>query len=98
MSKTQGALHYTQQQGNSIANISSTYYVKVSLCFCFFLYEKRIRFRSRLFWTDWDRNGPRIETSSLDGSDRTILVEDAVEMPNTLTVDRENNRLVKKFH
>ena len=25
---------------------------------------------SRLFWTDWDRSYPRIETSNLDGSNR----------------------------
>ena len=30
---------------------------------------------SRLFWTDWDRNYPRIETSNLDGSNRYPITE-----------------------
>lgn len=49
-----------------------------------------------LFWTDWDKNTPRIERSSMDGTDRIILsnlTEIRGRWPNGLTVDNTNNRI-----
>ena len=48
---------------------------------------------SRLFWSDWDRSYPRIEVSNLDGSDRAILVDSGLIMPNSLVVDTTENQL-----
>ena len=48
---------------------------------------------SRLFWTDWDRDGPRIEACNLDGTDRIIFVDALLEMPNSLAVDFKHNKL-----
>ena len=48
---------------------------------------------SRLFWSDWDRLYPRIEASNLDGSDRAVLVDSHIIMPNSLVVDVVSNEL-----
>ena len=48
---------------------------------------------SRLFWSDWDRLYPRIEASNLDGSDRAVLVDSHIIMPNSLVVDVVANEL-----
>ena len=48
---------------------------------------------SRLFWSDWDRSYPRIEASNLDGSDRAVLVDSGIIMPNSLVVDMAENQL-----
>ena len=37
---------------------------------------------SRLFWTDWDRNYPRIETSTLDGSNRYFNTGNQIILKN----------------
>ena len=50
---------------------------------------------SRLFWTDWDRKHARIESAFLDGSDRTILVDAQVGMPNALAIG--NGQLFLNF-
>ncbi len=47
----------------------------------------------RLFWSDWDRRRPRIETSNLDGSGRSVLVDSLLGMPNALTVDLRADEL-----
>ena len=39
-----------------------------------------------MYWTDWGKH-PKIERAALDGSDRTILVNDSVAWPNGLTID-----------
>jgi sugar lactone lactonase YvrE len=52
-----------------------------------------VSYFSRLFWTDWNKDGPKIESSSLDGSDRTTLVDAMLGMPNSLTLDYERNLL-----
>ena len=28
----------------------------------------------RMFWTDWDRYGPKIEAANLDGTDRMVAL------------------------
>ena len=39
-----------------------------------------------MYWTDWGKY-PKIERAALDGSHRTILVNDSVAWPNGLTID-----------
>lgn len=46
-----------------------------------------------LYWSDWNRDGPKIERSGLDGSDRTVLVQDGLGLPNALTFDPQSRRL-----
>uniref|UniRef100_A0A7N8WWF6 Nidogen 1b n=1 Tax=Mastacembelus armatus TaxID=205130 RepID=A0A7N8WWF6_9TELE len=47
----------------------------------------------RLYWADWDRDGPKIETSNMDGTDRSVLVKDDLGLPNGLTFDHEKQQL-----
>ena len=61
--------------------LSSIYFIRYHLSF------------SRLFWSDWDRLYPRIEASNLDGSDRAVLVDSHIIMPNSLVVDVVANEL-----
>ncbi|KAK7069005.1 Calcium ion binding [Halocaridina rubra] len=46
-----------------------------------------------LFWSDWNREGPKIEVSGLDGSRRRKLVERDVLLPNSLAVDYDTETL-----
>ena len=48
---------------------------------------------SRLFFTDWERGYPRIESANLDGSDRRIFVDAYMGMPNALAMDFQNYQL-----
>ncbi|KAL5241702.1 hypothetical protein ACI65C_009112 [Semiaphis heraclei] len=44
--------------------------------------------RRKLFWSDWNRNSPKIEWSDLDGSQREIFVQGPnVKLPNSIAVD-----------
>lgn len=56
-----------------------------------FLYS--IDLHSNLYWTDWNREGPKIEMSTLNGRDRKILVNQHLALPNALTFDRVNKQL-----
>ncbi|KAF1394424.1 hypothetical protein PFLUV_G00000130, partial [Perca fluviatilis] len=47
----------------------------------------------RLYWADWNRDGPKIEMSNMDGTDRTVLVKDDLGLPNGLTFDLEDQQL-----
>uniref|UniRef100_A0A8C6TD52 Nidogen 1b n=1 Tax=Neogobius melanostomus TaxID=47308 RepID=A0A8C6TD52_9GOBI len=47
----------------------------------------------RIFWTDWNRDGPKIEMSNMDGSERTVLVRDDLALPNGLSYDHESRLL-----
>uniref|UniRef100_A0A4W6DIF0 Nidogen 1 n=1 Tax=Lates calcarifer TaxID=8187 RepID=A0A4W6DIF0_LATCA len=47
----------------------------------------------RLFWADWNRDGPKIEMSNMDGTERTVLVKDDLGLPNGLTFDPDNQQL-----
>ena len=40
-----------------------------------------------MFWTDWDRYGPKIEAANMDGSERITLVDRGLGEPNSLAVD-----------
>ncbi len=46
-----------------------------------------------LFWTDWNRQEPKIERSEADGSNRQVLIKTDLKLPNSLTVDYEGQRL-----
>lgn len=45
-----------------------------------------------LFWTDWGSN-PKIERSSMDGEQRTKIVNQGVIWPNSLTIDTNRKLL-----
>ena len=30
-------------------------------------------FTGRMFWTDWDRLGPKIEAANMDGTERMVM-------------------------
>ncbi|XP_050738868.1 nidogen-like isoform X2 [Eriocheir sinensis] len=46
-----------------------------------------------LFWSDWNRLAPKIEASDLDGSNRRVIVDEDISLPNSLVVDYETNTL-----
>lgn len=50
-------------------------------------------YNSNLYWTDWNRDAPKIETSYMDGSNRRVLVKDDLGLPNGLTYDSESSLL-----
>lgn len=42
----------------------------------------------KLFWSDWNRNSPKIEWSNLDGSQREVFVQGpSVKLPNSIAID-----------
>lgn len=47
---------------------------------------------SYLFWTDWGSN-PRIERSTLSGSDRKPIISKNLKWPNDLDIDYQSSRL-----
>ncbi|KAF5925874.1 hypothetical protein HPG69_002325 [Diceros bicornis minor] len=48
---------------------------------------------SNLYWTDWNREAPKIEMSSLEGENRRILVNKDIGLPNGLTFDPSSKLL-----
>ena len=48
---------------------------------------------SVMFWTDWNRDNPKIERSNMDGTERVTLVSEGLGLPNGLTLDTENQRV-----
>lgn len=41
----------------------------------------------KLFWSDWNRDDPKIESANLDGSERRILAKSPqVKLPNSLAI------------
>uniref|UniRef100_A0A803VAG5 Nidogen 2 n=1 Tax=Ficedula albicollis TaxID=59894 RepID=A0A803VAG5_FICAL len=44
-------------------------------------------FPSNLYWTDWNREAPKIETSTVNGDNRRVLVHTDIGLPNGLTFD-----------
>lgn len=52
------------------------------------------KFRSKLYWSDWNRANPKIEQSNLDGSDRAVLLTtSALSLPNSLTISTQTGEL-----
>lgn len=50
-------------------------------------------YNRNLYWTDWNRDAPKIETSYMDGSNRRVLVKDDLGLPNGLTFDSQSSML-----
>lgn len=48
---------------------------------------------SRIYWADWNRDGPKIEMSNMDGTDRVVLVKDDLGLPNGLSFDQNSQQL-----
>jgi len=46
-----------------------------------------------MFWTDWNRDAPKIEKANMDGSDRRSLVTDGLGLPNGLTIDYRSSQV-----
>lgn len=43
---------------------------------------------SKIYWSDWNRDSPKIESANLDGTDREILLSGpAVQLPNSLDIN-----------
>ncbi|KAL8607394.1 hypothetical protein ACOMHN_024419 [Nucella lapillus] len=49
--------------------------------------------RGKIYWTDWNRNKPQIESSNMDGTDRRVLVSDDLRLPNGLAFDHFSQQL-----
>jgi nidogen (entactin) len=49
--------------------------------------------RGVMFWTDWNRDAPKVEKASMDGTERTVLVNDGLGLPNGLTIDFDSNNV-----
>lgn len=43
--------------------------------------------RGIMFWTDWNRDYPKVERAYMDGSERMKLVESNLGLPNGLVID-----------
>jgi len=50
-------------------------------------------FLRTLYWTDWNLDAPKIESSSLEGHKRKVLVQVGLMLPNALTLDFTTNHL-----
>lgn len=48
---------------------------------------------STLYWTDWNREAPKIESSSVDGQNRRVVVSDGIGLPNALTYDSSSGQV-----
>ncbi|XP_072239421.1 nidogen-2-like [Leuresthes tenuis] len=46
-----------------------------------------------LYWTDWNREAPKIECSSVDGQNRRVVVSDGIGLPNALTYDSSSEQI-----
>ncbi len=40
-----------------------------------------------MFWTDWNRADPRIEKAYMDGTNRAVLVQQNLGLPNAIVID-----------
>ncbi|KAM4559740.1 nidogen-2 [Odontesthes bonariensis] len=46
-----------------------------------------------LYWTDWNREAPKIECSSVDAQNRRVVVSDGIGLPNALTYDSSSEQI-----
>lgn len=60
-----------------------------SVCVCVYrsacIIPLRLRLDRTLYWTDWNREAPKIESASVDGQNRKVLVREGIGLPNALT-------------
>lgn len=48
----------------------------------------------KIFWSDWNRQNPKIEWANADGSGRDIFLQgDAVKIPNSIAIDFDTESL-----
>ena len=47
----------------------------------------------RLYWSDWGKENPKIESSNLDGSNRTTLISENIKWPNGVALDYKRRLL-----
>lgn len=49
---------------------------------------------SKLYWSDWNRESPKIEQSNLDGTNRVILLQSpSLVLPNSLAISTRTGEL-----
>ena len=48
---------------------------------------------SLMFWTDWNREAPKIEKANMDGTNRRSLVTEGLALPNGLTIDYQSSQV-----
>jgi nidogen (entactin) len=49
---------------------------------------------SKLYWSDWNRDSPKIEWANLDGTERQILAAaPKVQLPNSLDISLQTGEL-----
>lgn len=59
-----------------------------------FLFEKSfIDIFSYMYWTDWGRY-PKIQRADMDGSNRTVLIDNNLGWPNGIVIDKESKRII----
>ena len=46
-----------------------------------------------MFWTDWNRDDPKIEKAYMDGTNRGVLIRENLGLPNALVIDFETHSL-----
>ncbi|XP_019716215.1 uncharacterized protein nid2a isoform X17 [Hippocampus comes] len=46
-----------------------------------------------LYWTDWNREAPKIESASVDGQNRRVVVSEGIGLPNALTYDYSSGHI-----
>lgn len=46
-----------------------------------------------MYWSDWNRNKPRIMQANMDGSNVKVFVEDALELPNDIAFNAYTGKL-----
>lgn len=50
--------------------------------------------KGKVFWSDWNRSGPKIEWANMDGTQRGIFLDQSdVKLPNSLAIDWARDRL-----
>ena len=59
----------------------------------FFQTNSIVAFARYIFWSDWNRQNPRIERANMDGSERKVLVSDKLGLPNGLYYDHHRREL-----
>jgi hypothetical protein len=59
-----------------------------------FLDNLNYGFQRKLFWSDWNREEPKIESANLDGSDRQIVAKTPqVKLPNSLALSLNSGEI-----
>lgn len=46
-----------------------------------------------MYWTDWDRQNPRIMKANMDGTEVEVFIQEDITLPNNLAIDPFFRRL-----